>query len=146
MKVREVMSSPVITTSPRASIRSALEQMHSKQVRVIPVVAGHRVVGIVTDSAILRGCLPGAKAETPVRRVMMRDPLTCRADEDAAQVMALMRQHGLRRLPVLDGAGTLVGLLASCPLLGAIAADPAGQAPCRATPSQPAASGALTVR
>jgi len=111
MKVHEIMSSSVYLTSPGASLRSTLYHMRRNGVDVIPVVAGCRLVGIVTDSDILRGALPGAKPWTPVRHIMTRDPVSCRVDDDAALAADLMRKRTLKSLPALDGSGRVVGMV-----------------------------------
>lgn len=110
------MSSVVIETSPWASIRGALMTMREHDVGALPVVAGGRLLGIVTDGDVIRGCFPGAKAETPVRRLMSWIPVTCGEADPVARAAALMEERQVRRLPVLDRDGRLVGMLAASDL------------------------------
>lgn len=52
--VREVMSSPVVTTEPDAEIVFVFETMNERRIRRLPVVEGGRLVGILTERDLLR--------------------------------------------------------------------------------------------
>lgn len=54
IKVKEVMSEPAITVSPEATAKDATRLMLEHKIGCLPVVEGHRLVGIVTETDILR--------------------------------------------------------------------------------------------
>jgi CBS domain-containing protein len=81
-------------------------------VGAVVVVEGGRPVGILTDRDLaLRLLAAGREAQTPVREVMSGDPVTARVDEQLDAVAVRMRHHGVRRLPIVDDDGALVGLV-----------------------------------
>jgi len=128
MQVRDIMTAnPACCTPDDAAQRAAL-LMRSLDVGAIPIVDGEetrRPVGIVTDrdlccSVIARGLDPTA---TPVRAVMTVEPICCRPDDAVQAVSELMQAHQIRRVPVVDDAGTCCGIVAM--------ADLARKAPCQ---------------
>ena len=128
MKVRDIMSSPVIETSPRTSIRSALETMRARDIGALAVVSDGAVEGIVTDRDIILGALPGAKPDMPVGELMTRDPAVCGADDEVERAAELMGDLQVRRLPVVDAAGALVGFLSLSDIAEHASEELAGQA------------------
>lgn len=79
----------------------------------LPVVDGPRVVGVVTDRDIsMCACTQGrALADLIVDQAMAQRPIVARLDEDVATAESIMRAHRVRRLPVVDSASELVGVL-----------------------------------
>jgi CBS domain-containing protein len=80
----------------------------------LPVIdEGGRVVGIVTDRDLCMAlALTGrAPADLPVRSVVHSSLHTCRPSDEVREALRQMRLHRIRRLPVVDGAGVLQGML-----------------------------------
>ena len=123
-QVSEVMTRGVRTLAPQDSIVSAARAMDELDVGVIPVCEGDRVVGLVTDrDLVVRAIARGqAAADTPLLAVMSRNPRCCFEDEPLDAVLEQMRDARIRRLPVLDHAQRLVGMLS----LGDVAAKADG--------------------
>lgn len=110
MNVRELMSEELFCVTPETAIDDAARLMRDKSVGALPVCAEGRLVGIVTDrDLVIRHLAEEARPGT-VRRVMTPDPVTIGVDDPLERAEALMAQHRVRRLPVLD-AGRLVGVL-----------------------------------
>lgn len=112
-KVREVMHAGAETVRPDDSVKHAASVMQAIDVGPLPVCDGERVVGIITDRDItVRTVAAGLDpTTTTVRDAMTPDIVYVRADQDVADAVDLMRQHEVRRLPVIDG-GRLVGMVA----------------------------------
>lgn len=122
MLVRDLMSSPPVTAAPALSIPDAAHLMKSRGIRRLPVLDGNQLVGIVTDRD-LREAMPGKVstlspweattrlAAISVADVMRRSVLTVNADTDARDAAYTMLNHKVGALPVLDEAGTLIGLV-----------------------------------
>jgi len=112
-KVRDVMHAGAETVRPDDTVKRAASVMQAIDVGPLPVCDGDRLVGIITDRDItVRAVAAGRDpSSTPVRDVMTRDIVHVRADQDVDDAIALMRQHEVRRLPVIDD-GRLVGMVA----------------------------------
>ena len=129
VKIRNIMSSPVIDISPWASVAAAIGQMRDFDVGALAVVAGKVLVGIVTDRDILMRAPQGAAADTAVVSIMARDPVTCFADQQVTEAAALMGDRQIRRLLVLDRASErLVGIVTLCDIAEHASEELAGQA------------------
>lgn len=121
MLAREVMTpSPAVITGEN-SILQAAEMMRTLGIGMIPVVqdlAGRRLIGVITDrdivvrhDALAHG--PSAK----VREHMTRDPLvTVRPDTPVSEIAERMTRWQVRRLPVLDIDGSVIGIVAQADL------------------------------
>lgn len=84
---------------------------------------GRVVVGMLTDRDIVTAIVAKEVDPTLVRvgDVMSRDPLTAREADSVLDVLAVMRQRGVRRVPVIDAQGVLIGILAIDDVLGVLA-------------------------
>ena len=116
MTCRELMTASPVTCTPEDNVLVAAELMGLENVGVLPIVSKYskrELVGILTDRDIaLRAAEPGRSLDAiPVGEIMTRHPVTCRVTESEIQAMALMGAHQLRRLPVLDEAGALAGMI-----------------------------------
>ena len=114
MRVDTLMAAEVAVVRPQASVQAAIAQMRSHGCGFLPVVdGGSRVAGVVTDrdAALALGADDVRPSERTVADVMTADPHTCRADESVQQVLGRMRDARVRRLPVVDHDGVLVGAI-----------------------------------
>jgi CBS domain-containing protein len=107
-----------MTANPRTieaatTAKEAASVMKSEDVGSIPIVDGDRLVAIVTDRDIaLRIVAEGKGAETTVGEIASRDLVTIDPEQTLDEAARLMGQHQLRRLPVVEEDGKLVGILA----------------------------------
>jgi CBS domain-containing protein len=117
MKAKDVMSKGPKTVQADTSVRDAAKLMKSEDVGLIPVVAGggeSSVVGVITDRDIAIRCVAEGKdsGTCTVRELMSAGATTCRPDDDLDDVMAVMGKEQIRRIPVVDERGMLVGIVA----------------------------------
>jgi CBS domain-containing protein len=122
MKIQEIMTKDPSCVTPDASVREAAQIMKSQDVGVVPVVdsnADRRLVGIVTDRDIAIRCVADGKdGSCRVRDVMSSDDLaTCSFSDDVEQVMDAMRTEKVRRIPIVDERGSLVGIVSQADVL-----------------------------
>lgn len=97
-----------------------MRQHHIGSVVVADKLDGRLVPGgMITDRDVAVGVVAlGLDAEkTPVEAAMRAELACIRESEDVARTLDLMRAHGIRRLPVVDASGALVGLVAADDLL-----------------------------
>lgn len=119
------MTSPVRVVPPGTSVRAAQAMMLGWNIRRLPVVEDGRLVGIVTQGD-LRESRPihtdslnpfTWRAERAVSSVMTRDPITVTPTTAVSAAARLMVDQKIGGLPVLDAAGTLVGIITESDLI-----------------------------
>lgn len=129
MRVRDICRHAVRVIGPGTTAREAAEIMRDAHVAALLIadeLAGEpALLGVVTDrDLVLKVMATGASAEAvPVADAMARDVVICRDDQDIAEAVRLMRSGGVRRLPVLDGAGRPVGILTADDVYSALSAQ-----------------------
>lgn len=116
MKAREIMTKDPRTVTPDTGLQEVARLMQSEDVGIIPVVeaGGTNLLGVVTDRDIaLRVVGEGKDAKTTkVSDVMSKGVSTCKQDDSVDDVMDLMGKEQLRRVPIVDERGALVGIVA----------------------------------
>lgn len=113
-KIRDIMTRDVETVTPGTPIRQVAERMRNDDIGSFPVVDEQgRVIGTITDRDIVcrivsEGLEP---ATTMVSEAMTKDVSTCTEDQTIDEAAKLMEERQIRRIPVVDGDGKLVGLI-----------------------------------
>ncbi len=97
----------VVTVAPDQTVSDARALMDARGISGLPVVADGRLVGIVTR----RDVAFAADQSRPIREIMTVDPVTVGPDVTPQEAKALMGQHKVEKLPVVDRDGTLLGLI-----------------------------------
>lgn len=113
MKVGEVMKRDVTFCTPETDLAAIAALMWQSDCGVIPIMSGERIEGILTDRDV---CIALGTRDVPAhtvsaREVGVREVFTCAPDDDVQQALKIMRAHKVRRLPVLNGGGRMVGIL-----------------------------------
>lgn len=128
MLVRDNMTRDVRTVAPETTIREAARIMAEADVGALPVAAGDRLAGIVTDRDIaVRAVAIGQGSDTTVASVMSLNVLYCHEDEDIGHIATNMAENQVRRLPVVDVDKKLVGIISLADIADARAQE-AGEA------------------
>lgn len=111
--IQEVMTRDVQTISTQDSVQRAAQLMDELNVGAIPVVDDGRLVGMITDRDItVRSVAVGQDpASTRVNDVMSTDVRTCTVDQGVEDVLAQMADVQIRRVPVVDANGQVVGIV-----------------------------------
>lgn len=124
MQVKDVMIREVLSLGPDAPLSAAARSMRDAGVGWLLVVEDDRPIGVITDRDIVVRVLAegGYHPDTAVRRAMSVGLVCCSEDVSLVEARQIMVDRGVRRLPVLDHGGRLVGLLSHSDLPGAIAA------------------------
>ena len=122
MKIHDIMTKDPSTVTPEASVREAAHVMKKEDVGIVPVVegqSGRRLVGVVTDRDIAIRCIADGKDGTcRVRDVMSTDDIaTCLESDDVDNLMSAMRTEKVRRIPIVDERGSLVGIVSQADVL-----------------------------
>ena len=122
MKVKDIMTSDPVSVTPDTPLREAARMMKHHNVGIIPVVereGSKRLVGVITDRDIAVRCVAEGhdSSKCPVREAMSSDVQTARADDDVSSVMRLMGKEQVRRIPIVDERGGLVGIVAQADIV-----------------------------
>ncbi|HSR00156.1 MAG TPA: CBS domain-containing protein [Sphingomicrobium sp.] len=113
MKVRDIMTASVDSIEAADTIAYAARRMAEDDVGCLPVLDGGQLVGIVTDRDIaVRAVAASIGADTPVRRIMSERVATCSPGDDIAKALALMSREQVRRMPVCNERGEVIGIVA----------------------------------
>ena len=113
MKVSELMSRNVRLARPDQTIREVARIMASEDIGAMPVEENDRLAGMVTDRDItVRAVAAGHGPDTTVNDVMTRGIKYCYDDQELEEVVNNMAKQQLRRMPVVNRARRLVGILA----------------------------------
>lgn len=115
MKAREIMTPNPAWCAPWDPVTRAVTVMAENDCGCVPIVdpANHRIAGLLTDRDVALRVI-GERldpVETIVADVMSRGIVCCSADHDLESIEEIMRSHHVRRVPIVDRSGRLVGII-----------------------------------
>lgn len=120
VRISDMMTPNPACCTPDTTIRDVANLMREFDCGSIPVVQGsthRRLVGMVTDRDLaVRGVARGLGPETRVDEMMTPEPVSCLADDEVETVREVMIQQKVRRVPVVDQNGIVVGIVAQADL------------------------------
>jgi CBS domain-containing protein len=110
--IRDVMTRDPVTIDANAPVVDAARQMKTRDIGDVVVLDGGRVAGVVTDRDIVVRAVADAKdpQTTRIADVCSRDLVTVPSSASIEDAVRLMREHAVRRLPVVDD-GRPVGIV-----------------------------------
>jgi len=110
--IREFMTENPRTVSPDSTIQDAAKIMRDEDTGVVPITEGESLTGVITDRDIaIRAVAEGRDGQTTVREVASQDLVTIDPQQELDEALRLMAQHQVRRLPVVEEDGRLVGIV-----------------------------------
>lgn len=124
-KVRDIMTPDPVGVYYEQTVAEAARVMRDAGVGAVLVVSGESLSGMVTDrDLVIRGLAEGAGPDSPVGPLCSEKLVGVDANADLADAEKLIREHAVRRLPVID-SGQIVGMVS----LGDLAASAAPESP-----------------
>ena len=112
MKIRDFMTTELETVTADQTAKEAAGFMLRAETGSIPVCDEGKVIGMITDRDIaVRGVAEGLGPQTMVRELMSEDIVCARDDDEVSTVAQRMSEAQVRRLPVLNADGNLVGIV-----------------------------------
>ena len=114
MKVKDLMTTDVKRCSPETNLASAAKIMWEGDCGAVPVTDERdHVVGVITDRdiCIAAATRPSREGEIPVKDVISKAVYTCAPGDDVRAALDTMKARKVRRLPVVDQGGRLVGIV-----------------------------------
>ncbi|PWH15453.1 MAG: hypothetical protein DDG58_11480 [Ardenticatenia bacterium] len=144
VKVKDAMTRAVTSIAPDMPLNALLQLLVEKQLKAVPVVDGGHIVGIITGGDLLaragmelrlslQRTLPPhilsrqiqklAEEGKTARDIMTSPVITIGEDEPVLQAAALMSQKNIKRLPVVNQQGELVGIISRLDIMAMVAAS-----------------------
>lgn len=124
LKARDIMKRPVISTKKNASARDIALQLVSGLFSGMPVIDDEgRVIGVITEHDLLNQLRERKElVKLTVEDVMQKNPITVDADSPLSDVLDIMLENGILRIPVTDRL-CLVGVISRSSILRIILSD-----------------------
>lgn len=96
---------------PTATLREALSALNTSAMQIVLAVdAEGRLVGCATDGDVRRALLSGADLSESIDAFLRRNPVTVGPADGVRTTRAVMAEHGVGTIPIVDNAGRVVGL------------------------------------
>lgn len=113
VKIRELMTKNVVAIGPERSVSEAVKKMVERNVECLPIVQFGELKGLITFRDIIEKVVYAKRVpkKTKVKDVMAKKTVTCRPDSTVIEVVKLMKNKRLRRIPVVNKEGRLVGIV-----------------------------------
>ena len=116
MKCREVMTENPVCCLPDDNVGQAARTMRRERLSSIPVVTDDlrkELIGVITDRDLAFKVVGESRdaIRTSVYDVMTRVTIACRDDDDVVTALRAMEEHQIRRVPVVDYSGRVVGMI-----------------------------------
>ncbi len=114
VKCREIMSKNIRTATREATIRDAAQMLKDGDIGILPIVEGEsgKLIGLITDrDIVVRAVAEGKGVETSVGEIMTTKLFTAKPDDFAFQAVRTMGDKQVRRVPIIDDAGVLQGIV-----------------------------------
>ena len=130
MKIAQLMTRDVKTCHGYDMLDHAARLMWESDVGVVPVLDDEQhLTGMLTDRDVCLAAYTQGKRldEIVTAEVMSPRPIACHAEDEPEKVLAKMRDHQVRRLPVIDDEGRVVGIISIADLVRASRMHPGGE-------------------
>jgi len=126
--IRDLMTRGPRTIETAGSAVDAARMMRDEDVGLIPIVESDHLVGTVTDRDIAVRLVAEGKSpeKTRVADIASRELVTIDPDQDVDEALRLMAKHQVRRLPVVEEDGKLVGIVAQADIAKHVSAVQTG--------------------
>jgi CBS domain-containing protein len=112
--IKDVMTSDPCSIDAGKSVAYAAKMMRDEDVGLAPIVEGDKLIGMLTDRDIAIRVVAEGKDpdQVTVREVASKQVVTIDPQQDLDEALRIMAKHQVRRLPVVEEDGRLVGVVA----------------------------------
>ena len=120
MKAKDLMTSNPSVVTPETSVQDAARLMQREDTGVLPVVESQqslRLIGMITDRDLALRVVAEGKMSATVRDAMSSGVQSAKPDDDAKDVMQLMAREQVRRIPIVDESGRVVGIVSQADIV-----------------------------
>ncbi|GLC25574.1 hypothetical protein rosag_20870 [Roseisolibacter agri] len=114
MRAQDIMTKDPRVVTPETPVQEAARLMQSEDTGVLPVVESNQsrlLVGVITDRDLALRVVAEGKTSASVRDAMSSGVKTAKPDDNVKDVMDLMAREQVRRIPIVDDRGMVVGIV-----------------------------------
>ena len=113
MKIKEIMTKEIACVDAKSTAADAAKKMKNQNVGSVLVIDDNQLKGLLTDRAITTRTVAEEKdpRSVPVTDIMTKDIIGCREDDDIFDVVKMMGENKIRRMPVVNDQSQLVGVV-----------------------------------
>lgn len=114
VRCRDIMTKSVQTAHRETTIQEVAQRLKNGDIGILPVVESesNELIGLITDrDIVVRAVANGKGAETSVGEIMTTELFTAKPDDFAFKAVRTMGDKQVRRVPIIDDAGTLQGIV-----------------------------------
>jgi CBS domain-containing protein len=124
MPLHEFVKEELVSCSEQNPIADVIDLMKKRDVGAVVIVKDGRPVGIVTDrDIVVRAIAEHMDVKQPTSQIMTKSVASVSQNMSLQEVIAKMRQHQVRRIPVVDDEGKAIGLLSFGDIFGLLAQE-----------------------
>ena len=137
VRVRDIMVTQVVTTSPNTTARDAWRLMEKNRIRHLPIVVDRKLVGMISQRELylylttfaiysetaVQKKKPEELVKIRIEQIMSRDPYTTGPVNTVGEAARVMAHHRLSALPVIDENHELVGIITTQDILAHMSDD-----------------------
>ena len=121
MKIREIMTADPVCCVPTDTAQRVAQLLRDDDIGCVPIVEdqqSHKLVGVITDRDLCCSVLADGldSKTTTVASFMSSEPVSCRDGENLEKCERAMQEHQIRRMPIVDGEGCVVGIVSQADL------------------------------
>lgn len=117
MKCKDVMTQKIVCCYPGDRVAKAAKRMKKNDIGSLPIVENKenkKLVGIITDRDLALKVIGKGRnpKSTKIKKVMTKNVVTCRSNDELQKALNLMAENQLRRIPVVDNDDRVIGIIA----------------------------------
>jgi acetoin utilization protein AcuB len=130
MLVQKWMSKEVVSVDMDDPMQQAVNLMKEHGIRLLPVMKGKKLVGVLSDGDLKKASASGAALDvqdllystykTKIKDIMTKDPITTPSDQTVDEAADVLLKHKISGAPVVDHKGTVVGVITRDDILRAL--------------------------
>jgi acetoin utilization protein AcuB len=130
MLVQKWMSKEVVSVNVDDPMQQAVNLMKEHGIRLLPVMKGKKLVGVLSDGDLKKASAPGVALDvqdllystykTKIKDIMTKDPFTIPSDQTVDEAADMLLKHKISGAPVVDHKGAIVGVVTRDNILRAL--------------------------
>lgn len=122
---RDIMTARVVTTTASATVAEVAKLLTDNGISGMPVVGEGEVVGLLSKviGIVSQADILAAPMDAPVESVMSREVVSVGPDTPITEIIKSLAQKSIKRVPVIDGAGNLMGIVSRADIVAAMASE-----------------------
>ena len=111
-KIRSLSTRQPLTATQDTPLGELIQKMQKAKQGCVVILKKKRIIGIFTEQdALKRGLLAGADPQTPIKKLMTKDPKVMKMDDNLADAIRMMHDGRYRHMPLVDAEGRLAGFI-----------------------------------